>query len=578
MFCSNCGKQNPDDAKYCYHCGEKLNSIKPDPVKPEKPKKPKSKMPLVLAAILIVAVAAAGIYFVTSPSRKLAAYQETYDGLDDRFYPYIIDDSDQAAFDEDKNVLKEAIAKEDLDACKYASNQLDQLETELKSTVGDKIKTLASSVDNANTSNLCEVEINDIAQYQEAGEKYLEKKDYLNAKKQYVECQRIIDAANSASQYGMELRQVDVTNFPSVKLYLSISDLTSGESLDQLDASGFSLKEKISAKVGYKDVKIKSVSQMDQKEGLNTAIVADVSASMGSNLGLAQTAMSNFVSSMQFNVNDNAALYSFADTVNREQFFTNEETTLKNAINSLSMGNMTALYDAIVYSISDITVEDGAKCVIAFTDGMENNSHSTKSYVIEKAKQYDIPVYIIGIGSGVSNYDLTDIAEQTGGQYWNINNVSSMDQIYNEIYQAQKAMYVVQYTTQKESQTDLEREVYIRFSNDQYLVRAEKTYVPSNYTIDGFVFHDSDSRYLSESELDNLSEEEVLIALNELYARRNYKFQTNQFLIAHFNKCSWYNGTETDQAKVEKTFNKYEVANKDLLVKYEKKHQLNNRK
>src|SRR5699024_8374352 len=122
-------------------------------------------------------------------------------------------------------------------------------------------------------------------------------------------------------QYGMELRQVDVTNFPSVKLYLSISDLTSGESLDQLDASGFSLKEKISAKVGYKDVKIKSVSQMDQKEGLNTAIVADVSASMGSNLGLAQTAMSNFVSSMQFNVNDNAALYSFADTVNREQFF-----------------------------------------------------------------------------------------------------------------------------------------------------------------------------------------------------------------------------------------------------------------
>ena len=345
-----------------------------------------------------------------------------------------------------------------------------------------------------------------------------------------------------------------------------------------MDSSGFSLKEKISAKVGYKDVKIKSVSQMDQKEGLNTAIVADVSASMGSNLGLAQTAMSNFVSSMQFNVNDNAALYSFADTVNREQFFTNEETTLKNAINSLSMGNMTALYDAIVYSISDITVEDGAKCVIAFTDGMENNSHSTKSYVIEKAKQYDIPVYIIGIGSGVSNYDLTDIAEQTGGQYWNINNVSSMDQIYNEIYQAQKAMYVVQYTTQKESQTDLEREVYIRFSNDQYLVRAEKTYVPSNYTIDGFVFHDSDSRYLSESELDNLSEEEVLIALNELYARRNYKFQTNQFLIAHFNKCSWYNGTETDQAKVEKTFNKYEVANKDLLVKYEKKHQLNNRK
>ncbi|MDO4941593.1 MAG: VWA domain-containing protein [Lachnospiraceae bacterium] len=578
MFCSNCGKENPDGAKFCRNCGAKMGMPAAPPEKAPREKKPMNKKAVVAVIVLVLILIGGGVYIATSPGRKLAAYQKAYDELDDRFYPYIVEDSDQASYDEDKNSFKNAIAKEDLDACKYASNQLDQLEKELKNSVKDKVQKMADEVTNAGTSNLCEVEIDDIAKYKSEGAKYLKKNDYLNAKKQYQECKRIIDAANSASKYGMDLRQIDVTNFPSVKLYLSITDLSTGESLDKLDASGFSLKERISAKVGYKDVKIQSVSQMDQKEGLNTAIVADVSASMGSNLGLAQTAMSNFVSSMQFNVNDKAALYSFADSVYREQFFTDNESTLKSAINGLNMGNMTALYDAIVYSISDIVVEDGAKCVIAFTDGMENNSVSSKSYVIEKAKQYDIPVYIIGIGNGVDTSDLTDIANQTGGAYWNISNVSSMDQVYNEIYQAQKAMYVVQYTTQKKSEAELEREVYIRFSNQKYLVRAEKTYTPANYKIDGFVFYDSDARYLSESELSKLSEEEVLIALNELYARRNYKFQTNAFLIDHFNKCSWYKGLETDQAKVESKFNNYETANKDLLVKYEKKHKLNNRK
>jgi hypothetical protein len=281
---------------------------------------------------------------------------------------------------------------------------------------------------------------------------------------------------------------------------------------------------------------------------------------------------------MQYNVNDHAALYSFADTVYREQHFTKNRNALKKAIRGLTSGNMTALYDALVYSISDIVVEDGAKCVIAFTDGMENNSQSSKSYVISKANQYNIPIYIIGIGDGVDSYDLQDIAEQTGGFYRNISDITSMGTIYEEIYEAQKAMYVLQYKTQKKSKEKLLRDIYIRYSDDNYQVRTETSYTPSEYKIDGYVFYDSDSRYLKKSELSSLSEEEVLIALNEIYARRGYKFTTNAFLIDHFNKCSWYHGKYKNQNQVARGFNKYEKENVKMLVAYEKKHKLNNRK
>lgn len=223
-------------------------------------------------------------------------------------------------------------------------------------------------------------------------------------------------------------------------------------------------------------------------------------------------------------------------------------------------------------------VENGAKCVIAFTDGQENNSRSDKDYVIEKAQQYDIPVYIIGIGSGVDSRDLQDIADQTGGFYRNISSITSMESIYKEIYEAQKSMYVLQYGTQKKNKEKLLREIYIRYSDYSYKIRTQASYTPSEYKIDGFVFYDSDSRYLSEKELGKLSEEEVLIALNEIYARRGYLFTTNDFLIDHFNNCSWYQGKHKDQNKVSKGFNKYEKANVKKLVAYEKKHKLNNRK
>lgn len=533
--------------------------------------------------VLLLVAMIGGILFYRNWKARMQAkeeakqYQTLYDGIEERFTNYIMTSQDEKKLKQYQKNLSGAIEELDIEKCKKTEKNLTDLEKGVEEYSEETVKNLEDDINEADTTALYTVERKELSACKKKAGELTESRQYIEAQEAYQECQNIIDIANAATSYQMDLMQVDVTDFPNVNLYLSIKDVTTDTALENLEPQKFSIKEKI--KTGnYKTLDIEKAVQLDEEEGLNTAIVADVSASMGSGLLLAEDAMANFVQGLQYNVNDKAALYSFADTVYREQHFTGKQDVLEKAIYNMEMGNMTALYDALVYSISDIVVEQGAKCIIAFTDGMENNSNSSKSYVIDKARQYDIPIYIIGIGSSVDSYDLQDIAQETGGFYRNISDISSIESVYDEIYQAQKSMYLLQYTTQMKSKEKLLRQLYIRYQDDNYTVRTEAEYTPSAYKIDGYIFYDSDSRYLKEKELKNLSEEEVLIALNEIYARKGYLFQKNDFLIDHFNQCSWYHGKYGNQNKVSKKFNKYEKANVKLLVKYEKKHKLNNRK
>lgn len=85
-----------------------------------------------------------------------------------------------------------------------------------------------------------------------------------------------------------------------------------------------------------------------------------------------------------------------------------------------------------------------------------------------------------------------------------------------------------------------------------------------------YILSNSDSEYLKMKDLKGLSAEECRIARNELFARHGRKFD-DEYLQNYFNSCSWYKGTINPEDFDESVFNKYEVANRDLIVKYETK-------
>ena len=85
-----------------------------------------------------------------------------------------------------------------------------------------------------------------------------------------------------------------------------------------------------------------------------------------------------------------------------------------------------------------------------------------------------------------------------------------------------------------------------------------------------YILPESDSRYLSASELSGLDAATLRLARNEIYARHGRRFRASD-LQSYFDGKSWYSGTVSPEDFSESVFNSYEKANLKLIQDAEKK-------
>lgn len=82
----------------------------------------------------------------------------------------------------------------------------------------------------------------------------------------------------------------------------------------------------------------------------------------------------------------------------------------------------------------------------------------------------------------------------------------------------------------------------------------------------GFIFPNSDSSYLSNAQVSALSDNDLQLAINEIYARRGRIFK-DASLNAYYNSQSWYEGKYTaEEFEKNVKFNTYEQKNLQLLI------------
>lgn len=82
----------------------------------------------------------------------------------------------------------------------------------------------------------------------------------------------------------------------------------------------------------------------------------------------------------------------------------------------------------------------------------------------------------------------------------------------------------------------------------------------------GFIFPNSDSSYLSNAQVNALNDNDLQLAINEIYARRGRIFK-DASLNAYFNSQSWYEGKYTaEEFEKNVKFNTYEQKNLQLLI------------
>lgn len=80
----------------------------------------------------------------------------------------------------------------------------------------------------------------------------------------------------------------------------------------------------------------------------------------------------------------------------------------------------------------------------------------------------------------------------------------------------------------------------------------------------GYILPDSSSRYLTISDIQGMSADELGLARNEIFARHGRKFQ-NETYKNYFNSKSWYKGTVEPENFSNSVLNKYESANATFL-------------
>lgn len=97
----------------------------------------------------------------------------------------------------------------------------------------------------------------------------------------------------------------------------------------------------------------------------------------------------------------------------------------------------------------------------------------------------------------------------------------------------------------------------------------EPTPEPQEEPASQYILPTSNTQYLIMEDLKGLTKEECRIARNELYARHGRRFNDAE-LQGYFDSCDWYEGTIAPSDFNDSVLNEYEIANRDLIVQYEK--------
>ncbi len=282
----------------------------------------------------------------------------------------------------------------------------------------------------------------------------------------------------------MQISQIDNSAFPKMTLYTQIRD-RNGEQVEKIDKKVFAIKE-IGPDGKEQELLVNEILPIEESSEMNINLVLDQSGSMDEDDKIinAQNAAYEFVDEILNKKNNFVEITAFDSYVHNLQAFTSNKQKVEEAIESIELGDQTALYDALYDALIQTNQKTGSRFVIAFTDGDENASLHSENEVIELSKQTGIPVYIIGIGSSVDTNYLEAFTASCNGDYYSaeVENLSNvLLDIYEDIYGQQQDMYKIVYTSKSENKLDQYHKVIVSpTESSSFSGKTQLEYMPKD--------------------------------------------------------------------------------------------------
>lgn len=154
---------------------------------------------------------------------------------------------------------------------------------------------------------------------------------------------------------------------------------------------------------------------------LNIMFLIDSSGSMQAYMDVVQNAAARFVEN--FHEEDSAGVVGFCQEPIVIEPPTPKIKTIQKGIYSLRPRGFTALYDSVYLGLRMLSTCGDRRAIILVTDGKDDDgtgvqlSRRSLDDVLKFANETGIPIFVIGIGDGISHKVLERMGEETKGDF-----------------------------------------------------------------------------------------------------------------------------------------------------------------
>src|ERR1035437_9788504 len=215
------------------------------------------------------------------------------------------------------------------------------------------------------------------------------------------------------------------------------------------------------------------ISQFSSEDApLSVGVIFDCSGSMGHKLDKSRQAVAQFFKTS--NAEDEFFLVQFNDGAQIIQPFTTSLEEIQNRLTFTQSKGRTALLDAIYLGLHEMKkARNTRKALLIISDGGDNNSRYTEGEIKNLVKEADTQIYAIGIYESIGARSrtaeelagpglLTDIAEQTGGRQYAVENLNELPDIAAKIGVELRNQYILGYAPQNREHDGKYRRVQVK--------------------------------------------------------------------------------------------------------------------
>lgn len=230
--------------------------------------------------------------------------------------------------------------------------------------------------------------------------------------------------------------ELDVT---LVELFVFATD-GDGRPVRDLDAGDFRVR------VDGRDQKLERVDFATEVP-LALGLVVDTSGSMEFMMDETKRAASGFLQDTVTEL-DQAFVVDFDTLPKLRQASTGDLVKLYAAFREMVPNGYTALYDAILFALSELDEGPQRRALVLLTDGDDYKSRFGGNRCVRAARALGVPVYIIGLGNprdlrGFTRLGLEAVTAKTGGRLYFVEDPAKLAGVYSEINQDLRSQYLV---------------------------------------------------------------------------------------------------------------------------------------